>query len=128
MKLKSLPESSLSSGAITFYAFANDADTEPVGSVELYNYDPLNRRAAVGIAVATGQRCKGYASMMLAELSTLCTTTFSLHQLYCDVAVTNAASIALFEKNGYKICGQMQEWVEIGYKWIDVVRMQKILS
>ncbi|MCR4660017.1 MAG: GNAT family N-acetyltransferase [Bacteroidales bacterium] len=127
MTLKSLPGASLSSGSITFYAYPTPVDTEPVGTVELYAYDPLNRRAAIGVAVATDHRHKGYATAMIAELERLCSEVYALHQLYCDVAVVNTASTALFKKCGYKICGQMQEWVEIGDKWIDVLRLQKML-
>ena len=54
---------SLSSGAIRLYAL-------PYGCVDLYNYDPLNRRAAVGIMVATEYRRQGYALAMLRVLET----------------------------------------------------------
>ncbi|MBR1850942.1 MAG: GNAT family N-acetyltransferase [Bacteroidales bacterium] len=127
MTLKAAPNSSLSSGSITFYAFVDNDSTTPVGTVDLYNYDPLNRRAAVGIAVDRNHRRQGIASDMLDELSTICTTTYSLHQLYCDIVVTNTPSFDLFIKKGYKKCATLQEWVEIGDKWIDVIRMQKIL-
>ena len=52
---------SLSDGALRLYAL-------PYGCVDLYAYDPLNRRAAVGIMVATEHRRHGYALAMLAAL------------------------------------------------------------
>ena len=82
---------SLSSGSLRLYAL-------PYGCVDLYNYDPLNRRAAVGIMVSTEYRRKGHALSMLRELEKLSATHFQLHTLYADIAASNSASVALFDK------------------------------
>ena len=54
---------SLSSGNLRLYAL-------PYGCIDLYNYDPLNRRCAVGIMVANEYRRQGYALAMLLALET----------------------------------------------------------
>ena len=111
---------SLSSGSLRLYAL-------PYGCVDLYSYDPLNRRCAVGIMVATEHRRKGYALEMLRQLQTLTTTNYQLHTLYSDIAVTNTASIALFRKAGYQECGRFREWLNVDGRYIDSIRMQLIL-
>ena len=111
---------SLSSGSLRLYAM-------PYGCVELYSYDPLNRRAAVGIMVATEYRRQGYALAMLRELEKLSTTNYQLHTLFADIAALNSASIALFAKAGYTQCGLFKEWLEYDSHFIDNIRMQKIL-
>lgn len=111
---------SLSSGSLRLYAL-------PYGCVDLYNYDPMNHRCAVGIMVATEYRRQGYALAMLHELSHLSPFTFHLHCLYADIAATNTASIALFEKAGYTRCGHFREWLFVNDQYIDSIRMQKIL-
>ena len=111
---------SLSSGSIRLYAL-------PYGCVDLYNYDPLNKRAAVGIMVATEHRRHGYALAMLKELSHLSPLTFHLHTLYADIAATNTASITLFAKAGYTQCGLFKEWLNVDGRYIDTIRMQKVL-
>ena len=83
-------EASLSSGSLRLYAL-------PYGCVDLYNYDPLNRRCAVGIMVANEYRRQGYALAMLQALETQYRD--SLHTLYADIAETNQASIALYHLN-----------------------------
>ena len=98
-----------------------------VGAVDLYAYDPLNRRAAIGIVVATEHRRKGYALAMLKKLQNLATTTYRLHTLYADIAAPNAASLALFRKAGYTECGHFKEWLELDSHFIDNIRMQKTL-
>ena len=110
---------SLSSGSLRLYAL-------PYGCVDLYSYDPLNRRCAVGIMVATEHRRKGYALEMLRQLQTLTTTNYQLHTLYSDIAVTNTASIALFRKAGYQECGRFREWLNVDGRYIDSIRMQLI--
>ncbi len=111
---------SLSSGSLRLYAL-------PFGCVDLYNYDPLNRRAAVGIMVATEHRRQGYALAMLREVAKLSTTNYHLHTLYADIAVTNTASTALFLKAGYTQCGLFRDWLSVDGKFTDAVRMQLIL-
>ena len=111
-------EASLSSGSLRLYAL-------PYGCVDLYNYDPLNRRCAVGIMVANEYRRQGYALAMLQALETQYRD--SLHTLYADIAETNQASIALFQKAGYQQCGHFQDWLLVKEKYVDSIRMQKIL-
>ncbi len=112
---------SLSSGSLRLYAL-------PYGCVDLYNYDPLNRRCAVGIMVANEYRRKGYALAMLHELQKLSTTNYQLHTLFADIAATNTASIALFQKAGYQVCGRFKEWLNVDGRYIDSIRMQLILQ
>lgn len=120
MTLTAEEGASLSSGSLRLYAL-------PYGCIDLYAYDPLNRRAAVGIMVATEYRRQGYALAMLQQLQDLAATTYHLHTLYADIAESNAASIALFAKAGYRQCGLFKEWLEYDSHFIDNIRMQKIL-
>ncbi len=111
---------SLSSGSLRLYAL-------PYGCIDLYNYDPLNKRAAVGIMVATKYRRQGYALAMLRELERLSATNYQLHTLFADIAESNTASIDLFRKAGYTECGRFREWLNVKGQYIDAVRMQKLL-
>jgi diamine N-acetyltransferase len=111
---------SLSSGSLRLYAL-------PYGCVDLYNYDPLNRRAAVGIMVSKEYRRQGYALAMLHALEELSTTHYRLHTLFADIAASNTASLALFRKAGYEECGHFKEWLLVNDKYVDSIRMQKVL-
>ena len=202
---------SLSSGSLRLYALAQPTQGRKpllVGAVDLYAYDPLNRRAAVGIMVATEHRRQGYALAMLQALEKLYSTPHNaplgqgategwttcstpsplrgtppdpggesepahnaplgqgscrvategwtdhstpsplrgtppdpggeserpnnaplrqgscreategwmpspLHTLYADIAATNSASLALFRKAGYTVCGHFKDWLAI---------------
>lgn len=121
---------SLSSGSLRLYYLLPSPSGEgsgvrPVGCIDLYNYDPLNRRCAVGIMVANEYRRQGYALAMLRALETQ--QAASLHTLYADIAAPNTASINLFRKAGYEECGRFKDWLELDSHFIDNIRMQKIL-
>lgn len=124
---------SLSSGSLRLYASPTPtsdlqlptSDLIIVGCIDLYNYDPLNRRCAVGIMVATEHRRQGHALAMLQALADQYRST--LHILYADIATTNTASIALFRKAGYTQCGHFKEWLLVNDQYIDSIRMQLIL-
>ncbi len=172
---------SLSSGSLRLYYLLPSPSGEgsgvrpvrPVGCIDLYAYDPINRRCAVGIMVANEYRRQGHALAMLRALETLYSPTqplinpatrplsnsatqplsnsatqplsnsatqplsnsatqppshsSPLHTLYADIAATNAASLALFAKAGYTECGHFRDWLLVGDRYIDSIRMQLIL-
>lgn len=126
MQLKAIPDTSLSSGELKLYAFS-DNDL-PLGCVELYNYDPVNRRAAVGLVVSNEHRHQGHGSAMIQQLTDFCLANTSLHQLYADIAATNLPSLHIFQKAGYAHCATLKDWVLRGDKYIDTLRYQLILE
>lgn len=122
---------SLSSGSLRLYArlspLPSPLSTPIVGCVDLYNYDPVNKRAAVGIMVASDYRRQGYGLAMLHGLASMAEDTFNIHLLYADIASPNTASLALFRKAGYTQCGHFKEWLEYDSHFIDNIRMQLII-
>lgn len=99
-----------------------------VGCVDIFDFDPYHRRAGVGIIVDSRHRRQGYGTLMLAELEKFACQHLSLHQLHCTIAADNGASLALFEKVGYKRCGTLSQWVLSNNSWIDAHTYQKLLK
>lgn len=126
MTLKAPHNESLSAGTLRLYAF-NDDDV-PVGCVELYAYDPLNRRAAVGIVIAKEYRKQGYGKDALKALAAFCVNNTSLHQIYADISADNEVSLHLFLKAGYRQCGTLRQWVLRNNCYLDTYRLQYILA
>jgi len=120
LTLAAEPGASLSSGSLRLYAV-------PYGCVDLYDYDPVNRRCAVGILVASAHRRHGHALAMLASLRDMAFDSLHLHNLYADIASTNSASIALFSKAGFVQCGQFADWLLVDGRYTDAIRMQLTL-
>ena len=126
MQLKALPDTSLSSGELKLYAF--DDHDNAVGCIELYSYDPVNRRCAVGIVVSNEYRHHGFGTQMIEQLTQFCIENTSLHQLYADIAATNTPSIHIFQHAGYQHCATLQDWVVRADEFIDTYRYQLILN
>jgi diamine N-acetyltransferase len=102
------------------------ADTgQPVGTIDLFDFDPFHRRAAVGILIAEkGERRKGLASEALELLKRYCFDVLKLKQLYCTISKTNQGSIDLFTRAGFRITGTREAWNWNGNEFIDEYFLQ----
>lgn len=86
-------------------------DNQPIGSVEFFDFDPFHQRAGVGIMVYNKEeRKKGFAKQALQSFIDYCFNYLNMHQLYCDIATKNEASIKLFESTGFKLSGVKKQW------------------
>jgi diamine N-acetyltransferase len=102
-------------------------DETPIGTIDLFDFDPFHQRAGLGILIAeSADRKKHYASEALDLLCNYAFNLLQLHQIYCNIAHTNVASIALFQKAGFSICGTKKEWIRDGYSWADELMLQRL--
>ena len=102
-------------------------DGQAVGAVDLFEFDPHNRRAGVGIIVDSQHRAQGLGHDALKALEQYARQTLHLHQLWCSVTVDNEASLKLFRKAGYVECGLRREWILTPEGALDEILMQKII-
>jgi diamine N-acetyltransferase len=89
-----------------------------IGTVDLYDFEPHHNRAGTGIFVEDTFRNRGFASN---ALSLLCEYSFAflrIHQLYAYISVNNDMSIKLFKHCGFKLQGELKDWIytENGYE------------
>ena len=105
-----------------------DDTGETVGTVDLYDFDPVNSRCGVGILVAPPYRRKGYALKALEDVAEYCRTRLSLHQLWCVAGADNEASRSLFTRAGYKASGCLQSWLRTADRYTDAYIYQFILN
>lgn len=100
---------------------------EPVGAIDLFDFDPFNQRAGVGILIHKQEnRQQGFATDSLTLLCSYAENTLGLRQLYANISSDNTASISLFEKCGFIHCGTKKEWLRSGKTWKDELIFQKI--
>ncbi|APG58964.1 GNAT family N-acetyltransferase [Christiangramia salexigens] len=92
----------------------------PVGLIDVFDLEPANRRAAVGILIANKKdRKKGFGSESLALLSKYCFTHLGLHQIYANVTADNLESMQVFENNGFRKVGLKKDWTLFNGKFKD---------
>ncbi|SDB84839.1 GNAT family N-acetyltransferase [Williamwhitmania taraxaci] len=99
----------------------------PVGAIDLFDFDPFHSRAGIGILIHNEEeRNKGYASESIRLLTKYAFETLQLHQLYCNVAATNTASLQIFQKMGFKIVGIKEQWLKTQNGWMDELMLQMV--
>ncbi|MCE3279130.1 MAG: N-acetyltransferase [Bacteroidetes bacterium] len=104
-----------------------EPDEKAIGTIDLFDFDPNNMRAGVGILIADkSDRRKGYASEALTLLTNYCFEILNLHQIYCNITTDNETSILLFQKHGFQITGIKKQWVRSGNTYKDELLLQLI--
>ena len=98
-----------------------------IGAIDLYEFDPHNRRAGIGIFVIKEYQNRGFATKSLQLLLHYCKTMLLMHQVYAEVPYKNEISMALFANAGFQQSGVRKDWLLRGQEYEDVVVMQKIL-
>ena len=104
-----------------------DGEAMAVGAIDLFDFDPQNLRAGVGIVISAEYRQAGYAKDALRTLATYVKDVLHMHQLWCSIGADNDASIRLFRGAGFVECGRRREWILTADGAIDEILMQKIL-
>ncbi len=108
-------------------AICRERELRAVGLIDLFDFDPRNRRAGIGIIIKnTANRNAGIGSEALELLISYAFTRLNLHQLYANIDVDNAPSLALFTKFGFEKIGVKKEWNHTAGKYKDEAMFQLI--
>ncbi len=105
------------------------AQGEAVGAIDLFEIDPLNRRAGIGILIYGAQnRRKGYASEALHLTLKYARNVLGLEQLWCNVEAGNRGSLRLFRALGFQKAGLKRHWNWSPQGWLDEYFLQRLLN
>lgn len=84
--------------------------TETLGCADLFEFDPRNRRAEIGLYIAPEYRGKGYAAQVLLQLEQYAFSFLQLRVLYAIVAVHNKPCSELFRSSHYTPSSLLPDW------------------
>lgn len=105
------------------------ADDKVVGLIDLFDFDPKNHRAGVGIIVLnSADRNKGIGTEAISLLCDYSFSTLQLKQLYANILEDNLSSIHLFEKIGFELVGSKKDWIYSNDVYKNELLYQKIKS
>ncbi len=124
--LDSIDEDITKSGQLRLVVESKEAK-EPIGLIDLFDFDSINRKCGVGIIINSENRSDAIGSEALTILTNYCKKTLNLHQLYCDIQEGNMSSIRFFQKNGFVKTGIKKDWTLSAGTFNDVLLYQKIL-
>ncbi|MGV3460177.1 MAG: GNAT family N-acetyltransferase [Flavobacterium sp.] len=92
-------------------AICKNDTKEAIGLIDLFDFDPANHRAGVGIVIKDdAERNKGIGKEALGLLINYAFTHLRLHQLYANIGADNAASVRLFTNFGFVETGVKKDW------------------
>ncbi len=101
-------------------------EQKTIGAIDLFDFDPKNQRAGIGILIDKAERKKGYANKALSQLIEYSFNVLNLHQLYCSILSSNIESLNLFKKHQFSIIGVKKDWILLNNKWHDEYLLQLI--
>ena len=108
-------------------AICQDEDFPALGLIDLFDFDPKNNRAGVGIVIqGNDNRKQNIGSEALELLIQYSFYHLNLHQLYANIGAENAASIALFTKFGFQKIGTKIDWTLVNGIYKDEAIFQLI--
>ncbi|RAR75768.1 GNAT family N-acetyltransferase [Flavobacterium aciduliphilum] len=108
-------------------AICNSASGETIGLIDLFEFDPKNRRAGIGIVIQNQEnRAQGNGKEALKLLIDYAFTHLHLHQLFANIAIDNVVSLNLFTTFGFQKIGVKKDWVFTNHSYQDEVLLQLI--
>lgn len=92
-------------------AICKEQDFPALGLIDLFDFDPKNNRAGIGILIKDSiDRNTGVGSESLGLLIQYAFAHLNLHQLYANIDVENIASLTLFANFGFEKVGIKKQW------------------
>jgi diamine N-acetyltransferase len=108
-------------------AICQDEDFPALGLIDLFEFDPKNNRAGIGIVIqGTENRKQNIGSEALELLIGYAFFNLNLHQLYANICTENEASVALFTKFGFVKIGTKKDWALVNGQYKDEAFFQLI--
>ena len=108
-------------------AICQDEDFPAIGLIDLFEFDPRNNRAGIGIVIHSEKnRNQKIGSEALELMINYGFQHLNLHQIFANIGIQNKASIALFTKFGFQNIGVKQDWILVNGTYQDEAIFQLI--
>ena len=85
-------------------------DDKTIGCIDLFDFDPRNRRAAIGMYIAPEYRGHGVGHVAVKQLEAYAFDFLHLRVLYAVIATNNIPCSSLYQKAGYHPSSPLSAW------------------
>ena len=96
-----------------------------IGIVDLYDYDPRNSRAGVGIYITATHRSQGHGTSALEALCHYAQEFLGIHMLYATIASDNQPSIHIFTRCRFTPTASLPHWIKTAQGYTSAIIMQR---
>jgi diamine N-acetyltransferase len=108
-------------------AICKNENLEAIGLIDLFDFDPKNKRAGVGIIIQNNvDRNNGFGKEALGLMINYAFHQLQLHQLYANIGTENLPSLSLFTTFGFEEIGVKKDWNFTNNSFHDEVLLQLI--
>jgi diamine N-acetyltransferase len=108
-------------------AICKNENLEAIGLIDLFDFDPKNKRAGVGIIIQNEvDRNYGFGKEALGLMINYAFHQLQLHQLYANIGTENLPSLSLFTTFGFEKIGVKKDWNFTNNSFHDEVLLQLI--
>ena len=87
-----------------------EREGQTLGCIDLFDFDPRNRRAAIGMYIAPEYRGKGVGKAALEQLESYAFKHLNLRVLYAVIAINNGQCSTLYSHSGYQPSSILPHW------------------
>ena len=99
----------------------------PIGTIDLFEFEPMHLRIGVGVLIFEEFRKKGYAFESIELIKQYAKDILLMNQVFCNISATNIESIRLFEKCGFRVIGTKKQWNQVSKNQFEDELMYQIL-
>jgi len=100
--------------------------TEPIGTIDLFEFDPINKHAEVGIMLLKEYQGQGVGKVALDQFLAYCFGNLHLHSVYANISQTNINSIKFFESYGFTKVAEYKEFLYENNRFVSQLTYQYI--
>jgi diamine N-acetyltransferase len=101
--------------------------TEPIGTIEMFDFDSVNKHAGIGILVHKDYQGQGFGKPALDEFLTYLAKRLQVHSVVANVSANNIQSIKFFEAYGFTKVGELKEFLFENGKFVSQLIYQYVI-
>ena len=87
-----------------------DEDGSTMGCIDLFDFDPRNRKAAIGMYIAPHARGRGIGTKAVKSIEEYAFGFLKLRMLYVIIDTKNTACSTIYKKEGYEPSSILKAW------------------